>query len=525
VLILRIRQAETALADGRLDEAYDLAQADDLRSHRKGQDLISRLVVALVNRGRDHLDAGRHQQAFADAQKAFRLGGNRPEVSQLQTAVVAALMARRQWQQQKADAVATARQQLHNGELTMAENVLADANVDGQAAGLLREAAARRAAAEPAIQRAKDALDRQDWDVAIQSVLDARQFHAANPQVTQMATQVTQQVMREIREMIDQGRVDRAYALIQRLTPLAGQTVDVQEAARIVEQCRLAADCVRRGQPRGAEQALRQLASIQPSARWLKGAIEAARQAAEGLEHLQTGPLGLVAPMPAGSPERYLPVERDEITKQVTVKLDRPSPVSDDMGLPERFMLHVDGVGSYLVVRGRQVTVGRAGSTDQPDVPLMAEAGLPAVTIERVEEDYFLRSRETIFVNEQAVTRKLLADGDRIALSSRSRLKFSVPNAASTSAVLHLAGTRLPKTDARRVILLDRELIIGPGTASHVRADALADPVVLYVRDGQLCVRTKEAAMVGEQALAGSAGLPMDSSIKIGPVSFVVTKA
>lgn len=193
--------------------------------------------------------------------------------------------------------------------------------------------------------------------------------------------------------------------------------------------------------------------------------------------------------------------------------------------LPERFMLHVDGIGSYLVARGKAVTIGPASGNQGPDVPLLAESGLATVTIERSEDDYFLRSKETVFVDGHATTRRLLADGDSVALSSRCRVKFSVPNAASTSAVLQLSGTRLPRTDARRVILLDRELIIGPGTASHVRADVLTEPIVLYVRDGQLCCRAKGPVLAGEQAMGSAMGLPMATSIRIGGVSFVVTQA
>ena len=128
-----------------------------------------------------------------------------------------------------------------------------------------------------------------------------------------------------------------------------------------------------------------------------------------------------------------------------------------------------------------------------------------------------------MLVNDRPVTQKLLADGDRIALSPRCRMRFSVPNAASTSAVLHLSGTRLPKTDARRVILLDRELVIGPGSASHIRADSLDEPVVLYVRDGRLCCRTKEPVLVNDAVQDGSAGLPLGASVRIGPVSMVMT--
>src|SRR5688572_22083695 len=85
VLILRIRQAEVALGDGRLDEAYELCQSEKLRSHRKGQALVTRLVRALVKRGHEHLNAARPQQALVDCEKASRLGGALAEVVELRS--------------------------------------------------------------------------------------------------------------------------------------------------------------------------------------------------------------------------------------------------------------------------------------------------------------------------------------------------------------------------------------------------------------------------------------------------------
>lgn len=535
MLILRIKQAEVALADGRLEEACELVQADDLRSHRKGQELLGELVAAFVKRGQEHLAAGRCQQAFADAQKAFKLGGNRPEISQLQVAVAQALMSRQQSEHRKADAAGAARQQMHNGQLTMAENLLADAGSDGdRATGVQREVAAKRSRAAALIEQALKALDRQDWDAAIRQLVEARQLHVSSAQAADLSARVTQQVLKNVRESIDEGRVDRAEALVQRLVPLAGRTVDVHEAARIVEQCRLAGTYVQAGDPHKALQTLRQLSAILPQAKWLKGAIEAASQAATALEHLRAGPLGLV--MPAGKrlpevtelPERSSDSIKDEYKSGAVPESYAGVPGSNTehgADLPQRFLLQVDGIGSYLVVRGRKTTIGPAGSSESFDVPLLAEPGLSTATIERSEEDYFVRSGGRLLVRDKGTPQKLLADGDSIALSPRCRLKFAVPNAASTSAVLQLSGTRLPRSDARRVILLDRELIIGPGTASHVRADVLTEPIVLYVRDGRLCCRARHPVTAGEELLAGKATLPLGVSIKVGPASFVVTQA
>ena len=126
MLILRVKQAETALKDGRLDEAYELARMEDFRTHRDGQNLISRLVRSLITRGREHLAAGRLSQALADCEKAERLGGNLPEAAALRTAVTDAIANRQQVERRQAGLVATARQHIRDGWLSLGQQVLAN---------------------------------------------------------------------------------------------------------------------------------------------------------------------------------------------------------------------------------------------------------------------------------------------------------------------------------------------------------------------------------------------------------------
>ncbi len=75
--ILRLKQAQYALTDGRLDEAFDLAQSDKVTAHQQGQKLLTDLAGRFTRRGRDHLDAGRTAEALADCEKAVKLAGNR----------------------------------------------------------------------------------------------------------------------------------------------------------------------------------------------------------------------------------------------------------------------------------------------------------------------------------------------------------------------------------------------------------------------------------------------------------------
>jgi hypothetical protein len=191
--------------------------------------------------------------------------------------------------------------------------------------------------------------------------------------------------------------------------------------------------------------------------------------------------------------------------------------------VPSRFVLQVDGAGSFLVVTQPLVTVGPVSSPRAVDVGLMADAGTHVASIERVEEDYFLRAASAVLVNGRPCVSKLLVSGDEVALSPRCRVAFRVPNVASTSAVLDLTGTRYPRADVRRVILLDRELVIGPGPGAHVRIDELTEKVVLHVRDGRLFVQTAQPVLAGDRPVAPKTAVALGAHMKAGPVSFVVT--
>lgn len=522
VLILRIRQAETALKDGRLDEAFELARPEDVRAHRRGQRLIGRLVRSLVTRGEAHLEDGRLQEAATDCERARQLGGNLPEVVALRDAVGQAVSARERSGRRRADAAATARQHVENGRLSFGANLLADMPTDSHRAQALRgELGARRNAADAALHRAEAAVAREDWAAAMDELAEAKRAHAASNRVQELSARVVTLVNQHARSAIEQGRLDLADLLIGRLVSFSGQTIETRELHQVIEQCRQVRERIEQGHPRQAVEVLQRLASILPQAGWVQDALASAQQSADGLERLRGGPLGMLN---AGRPDIRTATPSDE-TVPFEAPVPRPASVnqSAETGMPSRFMIHVDGVGSYLVLRDRQITIGPDGSSNRPELALLSEPGTPPATVERVDDDYFLTSTGTVRVGERAARRKLLSDGDKIALSRRCRIRFGLPHPASTSAVLDLSGTRLPRTDARRVILLDRDLVIGPGPASHIRADELTSPAVLSVRDGRVFCNSRDAIEVADRPMDRLAEIPLDAHVRIGPVSFVMT--
>ncbi len=525
MLFLRIRQAEVALRDGRLDEAYDLCQSQDLRSHRRGQTLVTRLVQALVKRGHAHLGAERPQQALIDCEKAARLGGNLPEVLELRCTSTDAIAAQQRSERKHAQALLAARQHIEAGRLAMGQQLLIEAGDESRAALLRRDVNAKQAMVETILQSVLAALDRDDLDVAAVELAKARQTDGTDPRVIDLCQRVCKSMKQRVASSINEGRLDLAESLVQTLSRLDDQSVETQQFRRAVEQSRLAWEAIDRGQPRRADEVLRRMTNQFPDARWLKDALKSVEQAEQALEALRAGPLGMLsgsAMVQANAPTQ-VPSSRGT-GLQPAQQPGHGLETRATQDLPSRFIIQVDGAGSFCVVRQPLVTMGPVSSSRVPDVGLIAEPNAPVVSIERNDDDYFIRATGQIAVNDRPTNTKLLSRGDRIALSPRCRMTFNLPNPASTSATIDLTAGRFPRADVRRVILLDRDLIIGPGNATHIRADTLPGNIILLVRDNRLYVQSDSLVTVDGKPNDRSSGIPLGGHVDVGGLSFVVTR-
>ena len=532
MLILRIRQAECALADGRLDEAFEIAQSEDLRRHRHGQRLIGRLTRALIQRGRENLATGRYQPALTDCNKAEKLAGNTSEIAKLRAAVCSEILKNQQGQEQDALRVAQARRQVDEGWLSVGERILEEApSGHEQARRLRQELAAARLQTEDAVAKAQQALKQGDIERAIDLARSAQLTRNKNGQVAELQRQIGRRVVEQVRTHIEQGRVDRARSLMQRLAPLGEDGSEIAELRRVLIQCHQAAEFIAAGKPAAALPLLRKAKTICPAARWLETSLAEVKQAAEALEELDAGPLGLSIADAAAGQEPWNAVPNDDAValepdgRQSPAMVERPMvDAGDNSFVPEKLVMQVDGVGSFLVFREPRITIGPISSSAHPDLGLIADPNLPVVTIERMDGDYFLRSQTPVEVGGTPVTEKLLSDGDCVALSRRCRIRFHLPNPASTTATLTVSGSRLSRPDIRQMVLMDRDILIGPYTNNHIRTDQLSEVVALFAQNGRLLCRARQGVAVDGRPFDPSVGLVTNKRIAIGKLSMVVTR-
>lgn len=178
----------------------------------------------------------------------------------------------------------------------------------------------------------------------------------------------------------------------------------------------------------------------------------------------------------------------------------------------------VDGVGAFLLCLDETTTLG--GLSGQSDVRIAANlAGLHA-KLQRSGEGYLIEAIDPTVVAGGASgkvagrgsgrvveARTDLNNGDEIVLfrenSEGVRLRFSHPNALTSTAVLTIESDHRSQPRYDGTILLAEACLLGPGADAHIRNRQAEGTVTLFRRDDDLWCRSDRALSVGGRAAAG----------------------
>jgi tetratricopeptide (TPR) repeat protein len=511
--LVRMKAAEDALRDGRLDEAFRMATADDVRDDRRAGKLLKKLADAFWDRARAHYDEGRYSEALIDLEKSARAGRDRTEVSVLSSEVRAAAHQSQHRRKDRDNRLAAARGHIDEGELTMGRRVLEPTTPDDAEAKRLRDAAAARdrQAAED-IEHARKLLKDNQVDGAIDRCRRAASLDANDAALRQLEADLVKRIVGEVHEEFAAGRVDRAGQRLAILGDVGASDAQRIEAAELVERARRVGRLCQRRDYAEALREVQRLRRLAPKAGWLKEVEDKLTQVDRATDALLAGPIGMMVRPESAAP----PSPPREGSRPVRVHRTPPAP-TELMGggsLPDRLLVLVDGAGSYLLVRKDRATIGRlsaprCGDADASaaDIALLADIASEHAEIARVEDDYFAVAKRELFVNGRPVSQAMLADGDRLRVGRSAELTFRVPSRRSASAVLDLAGRARMGGDVRRVILFSGHVMIGAGRSCHVRVPTAARELVLFERGGGLYVRAFAARP--EERFNGESATPI----------------
>jgi hypothetical protein len=263
--------------------------------------------------------------------------------------------------------------------------------------------------------------------------------------------------MQQVTESFKEGRLNRAtqeLALLGDIGRERPDRIEIAEALRLASDAARALDEYRYAQ---AAVLLGRLGQLGLTSRWIGEAKEHLDDLEEHRRALLEGPLGLLAGRDvtrAGGTDQRVTEETASLPTRRARPIERPlvvSPAAEQGLLPRRLLFRIDGVGSFLLIRGDRVSIGRAGGG--ADLELQSDLAERQAEIIRAAEDYFVVAASGVELAARRDDHALLQDGDRLALNKRVRLTFRRPSLKSTTAALDLGEGVRAAGDCRRVIL------------------------------------------------------------------------
>ena len=511
---LKLKQAQLATSQGRLDEAFDIITKSDVLEHKDGKKLADKLGVKFLDRAGQHLEAETIEQALADCNKAAKLIGNTTELGRLRKAIVEAMSSQQCKMHQQQAVVNAARENIAGGWVSVGKGLLEGTN-DSDGAVLLQNANAIRSRTNAVIEKAQKALDEGYAEEAIEIIRCGQCGKDIGLYSSQLLGRLRRDVCSKVRDDINIGRIDLAERMLDMLAGIEADSLESGELKSIVTECRKACGYIATGQLARASELFGKLRIVMPKAKWISEAANEAAKGAKAIEELRAGPLGLMT-------SSYKHNEEPK-TEQVYEDRSYKRNAMMNNNVQSKFILHIDGVGSYLVVNNDKVTIGPVSSSSHCDVKVIAAADMQEVEIERCEGDYFIKSKTPVGINNKAVTGGLLKDSDKIALSNRNRIKFRKANSASNTVELIPSGIRFIQAGLTSVLLMDREILIGPGGSNHIQTNEISTGVIIYFNNGCLMCRSQEYIVIDGVNCGNQCAIDCGKQIEIGTMTLTVT--
>jgi hypothetical protein len=191
--------------------------------------------------------------------------------------------------------------------------------------------------------------------------------------------------------------------------------------------------------------------------------------------------------------------------------------VNGSTKMPDRLMLWVDAVGSYLICRSDEVALGQPASGGAaPDVPILGDLSRRHAVIRREGETYSLEALRSVRVDGKGVNGSApLWDGSMIELSGAVRLRFRRPHPLSATARLEFASPHRTQPSTNGVLLMAEACILGPAATSHVITPQWRYEIVLFRQMDELVCRTSAKITIdGTTRTAGRSVLKSGSRVE-----------
>ncbi len=453
---LKLREAEQALKDGRLDEAGERISDAELQQYLPAKRLLGRVARQIAKRGRARVAQGETSAAWKDWETAMRLQAEDKQVDVL-------------------------RQELIEAVLIEAETFLAAGEF------------------ELAMSRLDDLLERQP--------------------VHSQASILRQVVLKmiEAKQLARYGKLSVADTMLAEAIALRKDIPAIGERRKLYQAV---ANDIRKWTRKLHEALAREAwTDVLEAAEAILDrcpehtpARDARRQAWNAVGTKTSDDARAHRPRAHQAGPEVVSVEIADDNRPAVaaaVMADASSDVS-----PQRFFLWIDAVGGYLVCGHDTVVIGQPDPTGGVDIPILGDLSRRHAVIRRVGEGYLLDPLRRVRVNDQETgSATSLVDGTVIELSEGVKIRFRRPHPLSATARLEFISGHRTQPTADGVLLFAESLVMGPSSKSHVVCPGWPHEVMLYRQGDELCCRSPGEFEIDGQSRQDRGTVTMQSRI------------
>jgi tetratricopeptide (TPR) repeat protein len=451
----KLKEAETALAQGRLEDAAAILRHEDLLSYLPVQQLLAQVAVSVGKRGVERAQRGESDGAWRDLELSKAWGGETNEYQTAQRGVVDAAVAE-VVRYLAADDAAGAQQRI---------DALGRKQVKGVSLDSLREVSRRLQSAAKLRERAQfaEAIEQLQSAVALRSDLPA-----------------LEELLKKAKDGAEQARVLQEQLHVALAANDWKQTLILAEQLlQISPQCRLSRNARRQawaevGGQLGDSRVARE---TQPWA----SSLSLSREDVDPTS--SRGPRFLLWVDAVGG---YLVCLADEIV----IGQSHPGNQVD--------------VPIQADIRRRHVIIRREGEGYVLD---------PIAAREPSANAAMARQGRVRIDGKELRNQTLLNDGDEFELGEGVRLRFRKPHALSASARLEILSGHRTHPFADAVLLMAESAVLGPKWQNHVICRDWAGDVVLYRQEENLFCRAMQSLEIDGKLQEGRGRLNVRSRV------------
>ena len=515
LLNARLRAAEKALKGGRLDEAFRLATAPDLREQKSCQAVLKDLSERLIERAREHFAEERFAEALADLDKAEAGGVQRDRIAELRQNIrIVANEVNRQ-QHSRRRRLDEARQRMEAGSLKAGRDLLAGAGEhDLEAKALEADIVERERQAVEGFAQIEKMIKGRQIVAALERFRKVKRLSPHVPEALAIESTLCSAVVGNARSALEAGRINRAAEELAALGDLGRSSPARRDVEDLIGVAQSASQALDRGDFESARRHVMRLQGLGFNPGWVKQSVKQLQDVDELVTSLHGGPLGENAKR--RPPVKAAPAIARTPSLDETVVLTDRTPGAET--LPSRLLVLVDGGGSYLLVRKDRITIGRAMSQNPADVPIRSDLAERHAEIARAEDDYFLFSPRDVEIDGRSTRHHLLRHGNRVTLARNARFTFRMPHRQSPSGVLEMSSSTHMPNDVRRVVLFRQTAMMGFGKNVHIMCNTAVHDLILFERSGRLWVRPQRNGRIDTEATPVELG----TQTELFNISFIV---